>query len=380
MSRLANRASEEAQVQARAARCLNIVEPTLVSEAGHCGLLLRSLHAAAPGLRCIVWAGRGGGALFKDLATIALRRHFSRRLRKLQAYLLYRRLLRGDEPLLVPTAARFDVEAIALAAPGRIAPNRVFLYFHRLAPTPAKERALRRAAVRQPNLVMIGTTEAIEARLRAAGFTATGVILPLPPRDATSAAAAAPRQSFRRVVVAGAARADKGFQHAVEVVRLLGERRRDLPIAIQVSGDHYARHDAVTRAALQRLHVLRYDGLQLLAETLDNQSFRTLFDGAICLQPYTPAAYDDKISAITLDALNAAAPIVTVDGTWMAGIARRFGCGIVARDASPAALIDAIDAVREDYPAYAARAAAASRALAAAGTWQALLARLGSGG
>ena len=96
MSRLANRASEEAQVQARAARCLNIVEPTLVSEAGHCGLLLRSLHAAAPGLRCIVWAGRGGGALFKDLATIALRRHFSRRLRKLQAYLLYRRQLRGE--------------------------------------------------------------------------------------------------------------------------------------------------------------------------------------------------------------------------------------------------------------------------------------------
>jgi hypothetical protein len=354
---------------------LEIVEPTLNSEAGHCGLLLRSLHAAAPDLRCRVWSGQAAGGLFPDLASIEIKPHFARRWRKPQALLLYGRLLRAPTPLLVPTAGRFDLEAIAFAAPGRLGPGRVFLYFHRLELTPAKARALRRIAARQPELVTIGTTDIIEARLRETGFRATATMLPMPPRASVSGSAAPP--AFRRVVVAGAARADKGFEHAVDLVQLLAERDITLPIALQVSGDHHARHDPVTRAALARLALIRCPSATTLPETLDAASFADLMRGAICLQPYRRADYADKISAITLDALNAAAPIVTIDGTWMAELARRHGCGAIAPSAQPEALLAAIEIVRGDYAAYSARAAAAAATLAASQAWQPLLERLG---
>ena len=350
---------------------LQIIEPTLSTEAGHCGLLLRSLGASAPDLACEVWAGQGAGSLFSDLPQVRIRPHFSRRWRKLQALLLYRRLLRTRATILTPTAGRFDLEAIARVAPGTIAPNRVFLYFHRLAPTPAKVAALKRIAQRQPNLVVLATCAAIEARLRDAGFQAAGSMLPMPPPP--DGGPAAPQTAFRRVVVAGAARADKGFHYAVDLVREIAARDLALPIALQVSGDHFARHDPITRAALARLREIRTPALTTLPETLGAAAFGGLFDGAICLQPYERSEYADKISAITLDALNRAAPIVTIDGTWMATIARDHGCGAVAADPTPAALIAA---VRRDYAGSSARAAAAARTLAANETWQPLLSRL----
>jgi hypothetical protein len=353
---------------------LDIVEPTLASEAGHCGLLLRSLHEAAPGLHCTVWAGRGAGNLFSDLDRVEIRPHFSRRWRKLQAFLLYRRLLRTGATLLVPTAGRFDLEALARAAPAQLAPNRAFLYFHRLVLDTAKASALRRIAAAQPNLVVLGTCEAIEARLRAAGFPLSGAMLPMPPPPPGGRPAGP--LAFRRVVVAGAARADKGFHHAVDLVQYIAERNLPPPIALQVSGDHSARHDEPTRAALRRLTAIRCASLTTLPETLDGEAFADLMRGAICLQPYERTEYADKISAITLDALNWAAPIVTVEGTWMAAIVRRYGCGAVAADPQPEALLAAIDAVRADYPAFSLRAAAAARDLAARETWQPLRSRL----
>ncbi|HUN92913.1 MAG TPA: hypothetical protein VMU33_12710 [Burkholderiaceae bacterium] len=356
---------------------LDVVEPTLASEAGHCGLLLRSLHAAAPALAITVWAGKGSQRLFADLGSVELVGHFSRRWRKLQAYFLYRRLLRAGGPILVPTAGRFDLEAIARAAAGPVGPNRVFLYFHRLALSPTKARALRRIARRQPNLVTIGTTRAIEARLRDLGFEATGVMLPMPPRPPAAATGGAAAEPFRRVVVAGAARADKGFHHAVALVEAILRRQLQMPIALQVSGDHYARHDPVTRSALRRLAHVHSPLVATLPQTLDAPGFADLLRGGICLQPYEPDEYADKISAITLDALNAGSPIVTVDGTWMADIARRFGCGEVAASNDPDELLAALERVRRDYATYARRALAAAAELDAEERWQPLLSRLG---
>jgi len=360
---------------------LHIVEPTLVSEAGHCHMLLHSLRAAAPALRFELWAGRewssrAGAAVPWSDTTV--HRHFSRRWRRLQALWLYRRLLRGGEPFLVPTAGRFDLEAIRRVAPGPVPPNRVFLYFHKLSLSPSKEAALRRVAQSQPELVTLGTTEIIESRLQSLGFRNTGVMLPLPPRPGP----AARPQPFRRIVVAGAARADKGFAHVVDLIERLAAGAAGSPgwpIAVQLSGDHYARHDPVTRAALQRLAAVQYPPLQRLPQTLPSDDFLTLFDGALCLQPYEPSEYADKVSAVTLDALNAAAPIVTVEGTWMAAIARRHGCGVVAPTTSADDLLAAIRTALERYPELAEAAARAAARFASQENWAPLLRRLQAG-
>jgi len=79
----------------------------------------------------------------------------------------------------------------------------------------------------------------------------------------------------------------------------------------------------------------------MVADTLDAARYAALFPGAVCLQPYEPAEYADKMSAVTFDALAAGAPIVTLAGTTMAAIVERTGAGIVIPDARPETLLEA---------------------------------------
>ena len=83
---------------------LEIVEPTLVSEAGHCAALFASLRTAAPALPYRLWIDRQAQLPRIEQQDVPLQRFFHRRWRKLQAPWLYRRLLRAGDPILVPTA------------------------------------------------------------------------------------------------------------------------------------------------------------------------------------------------------------------------------------------------------------------------------------
>jgi len=274
----------------------------------------------------------------------------------------------------VPTATYFDLRALSLAAGGRIGPQRAFLYFHKLRVDPRRAAALAALARRQPELELFGTSEDIVARLRAAGFAHVRAVLPV-----LSGEQPAPAQDtgvFRTLLSAGAARADKGFTHIVDLVEALQRTGASLPIAVQTSGDHYGRHDERTAADLVRLRAIAYPELTLLDATLDGAQYAALFPGTVCLQPYERAEYADKMSAVTFDALRAGAPVITLSGTTMAGIVAQSGAGLVIEEATAPALLAAATAVVAQYPSLQQRALAAAAAYDPANSWAPLVARL----
>jgi hypothetical protein len=149
----------------------------------------------------------------------------------------------------------------------------------------------------------------------------------------------------------------------VELLALLAEKRLELPVALQTSGDHYDKYDPETRKALERIPVIGYPQLKLTPETLSPDAYFEMYSGAICLQAYDPVAFADRISGITLDGLSMGAPVITLAGTWMARVVERFDAGVVVAAPSPDLLLAASLRIRDDYPRYQSNARRAGLAL-----------------
>lgn len=348
---------------------IHVVEPTLEDYSGHCYSLVSSLCKALQGTRVDLWSATGSqgldfGAHVHNHAT------FHRRIRLLQAVLLYRRLLRGTAPIVVTTARRSDLMALDLVARGPLPPNRVFLYFHWFRETPAKLRAFRKLAQRQPNVVVFGTTNSTVELFQRCGF-ANVHLLPYPP-PASAGEASVP---FRQYLYAGAARQDKGFALIADLVELLAREGARTPVVVQVSADHYGKVDARTRADIARLEAAGYAPLRLVTEALTPQEYAALFYGSICLQPYDRHDFRDRVSGVTLDALAHGCPVVGTAGTWIAKLVASFGAGVELQTMTGAGLLGAARTVERDYAAFQAAAQAAGRAQNRK-SWQPLLDRL----
>ncbi|SPE24242.1 conserved hypothetical protein [Burkholderiales bacterium] len=356
----------------RNAPWIEVVEPTLVSEAGHCAALFAGLRAAAPDLAFRLWIDRRAQLAGWNAQSTALRPVFHRRWRKFEAWLLYRRLLPTGAPILVPTASYFDLRALDLAARSPVPARRVFLYFHKLRASVRRMRALEDLARRQPAFELFGTSEEIVQRLRAAGFPQVQRVLPV----LAGALAPVTEAAFRHLLSAGAARADKGFSKIVDLVELMASTGSSLPIAVQTSADHYGRYDERTVSDLARLRGVRYPGLSVLHDTLDAAQYSRLFAGAVCLQPYDPAEYADKMSAVTFDALRAGAPIITLAGTTMARIVEQTGAGIVIATGGAQDLLRAAGEAVAQYPRFHGKALAAGAQYQPQASWAPLVERL----
>ena len=349
---------------------LNVVEPTLEGYSGHCHALVASLARAAAGVPVDLWSGRGSAGMAFG-ADFAIHPLFRRRFRLPQMFHLLRRLLRESGQVVITTARRSDLLLLDLAARGRVPPDKVFLYFHWLRETPRKLSFLRKMADRQPEVVILGTTESVVDAFRRGGF-ANVVLLPYPMPAPARAIDAVP---FRRLLYAGAARQDKGFGIVVDLVELLAARKDAIPIAVQITADHYGKFDAVTRADIARLEAARYPSLTLIRETPTPEEYAANFPGSICLQPYDGDAFRDRVSGVTLDALAHGCPIVATAGTWSAAMIEPFGAGIALANPDARSLLDAVEVLVVEYGRY------RNGALAAAGardadSWNPLLGRL----
>jgi len=351
---------------------IHIVEPTLVSDAGHCSIVVQSLCAAGEGLRFCVWVGREAKLSWPRNPNIEIRPYFTRRLRRLQAAWLYWCLLRSGSPVVITTAGRTDLVLLNLVGAKPIPPGRVFLYVHQLRLNPRKEAALQRLALQQPNLTLMCTTHEIEKTVRHCGFGNTMVVLPLPAESTYCGAIGASTQ-FRHVLVAGAARSDKGFSIAVDLICYLVAQGATLPVSIQTSGDHYGRYDEATQSALTRLRGIDYSRLKMLPDTLTRPDYLELFRGAICLQPYDRTEYADKLSGITLDAFTMGAPVVTLSRTWMAKMVEQFEAGVAVEEPTCEALYRAIQVVRDAYGHYSTNASQAGLAFKKQNQWASLI-------
>ncbi|UCH47853.1 MAG: glycosyltransferase [Betaproteobacteria bacterium] len=327
-------------------RRVQVVEPTLENFAGHCYSLVASLCRATD-VAMDIWAARGAES-FDFRAECLVHPFFRRRVRLFQQLGLYRRLIREDDPIVITTARRSDLILLNLIAPGRLLQNRVFLYFHWFRESPKRFRFLQKIAAHQPNLVIFGTTASVVDLFQRAGFRYVDLL----PYPAPPAAERDGDVAFRRLLYAGAARRDKGFRQVVDLVALLADRGERIPIAVQVSPEHFGKYDMGTIEDIKRLRGIGYAHLELLNRTLAPEEYAALFSGSICLQPYDRADFRDRVSGVTLDALARGCPVITTAGTWMAAQIESPKAGIALESVTAESLLDAAKAILGSYAGF----------------------------
>jgi glycosyltransferase involved in cell wall biosynthesis len=132
---------------------------------------------------------------------------------------------------------------------------------------------------------------------------------------------------------------------------------------LQTSADHYGKYDQETKSDIARLKNIPYPHLEMCENTLTQEAYNEFFVGAICIQPYLPIDFADRISGITLDALSAGSPIVTTAGTWMARQVIRFDAGIVVETTSPDVMLVAIESIIANYNYFSKNSITAGRTL-----------------
>jgi hypothetical protein len=343
---------------------LHIVEPTLNDKTGHCYSFVSSLLEASRGrdVEMEIWMGRRAAGLFEDCPAVRAHPVFFSHFRRIQLFFVCRSLLAQPGRVFLPTAGRTDMLLLNWAARKAIPESKLFLFFHWFRATPGKLEFLRKTAKRHPNLVILAPTDGILQVFRDCGFErCQRVPYPITKTGASEGEAAEP--SFQRVLFAGAARQDKGFRHVVNLVEHLASNQARVPVSIQVSEPHSGKHDPETQQDLLRLNGIDYAPMERQKETLDEAEYQRLFRGSICLQLYDRQDFADRVSAVTLDALSAGAPIVCTSGTWIARVVERFGAGVAVQEESPQVVLSAIQQVSGDYPDYYQRAKHAGEVL-----------------
>ena len=347
--------------QRGSADMLDIVEPTLMSEAGHCYSFVNSLITASAGDKQIrLWINRKA-AITINSANVEMRRYFYRRLRRLQSYFLYKKLLKGKGRLFVSTAIRTDMLLLDRAASGTIPAGKVYLYSHWFNPSTSKLRSLKKLATRQPNLVILGPTKSVVNVFKEAGFSDARVVpYPITPRKEHTQNNPT---AFRYLLYAGAARPDKGFKQIVDLVEYLHQQKSQIPVTIQTSAEHFGKCDAATLVDIARLQTIPYAYLKLRTEVLNATEYEQMFSGAVVVQLYKSTDFTDRISGITLDAFSAGCPVITTTETWIARMVERFDAGLVVSDTSAEDVYNKAKAIISNFERYNANAINAGEVL-----------------
>jgi glycosyltransferase involved in cell wall biosynthesis len=292
---------------------------------------------------------------------VDLRKYFYRRLRRLQSYFLYRNLLKSGQKIFISTAGRTDLLLLNWAARGQIPFGQVFLYFHWFNPSPQKLRSLKKMAMLQPNLTILGPTPSVVNLFKEAGFIDARVVpYPITPRIRDELSG---HQDFRYLLYAGAARQDKGFKHLVDLIKYFSIAKLGIPVTIQTSSERLGKCDAETLADIERLKSISYPYLTMLTEVLSVEEYESLYSGAIVMQLYDKNDFTDRISGVTLDALSAGCPVISTSGTWIARMVERFEAGIVLESLSPEAVMKSVEVIMADYAKYNANANRAGQTL-----------------
>ena len=340
---------------------LDIVEPTLMSEAGHCYSFVNSLITASVGDRPIrLWVNRKAAISF-NFGHVEVRRYFYRRLRRLQSFFLYKKLLKRKGRLFVSTAIRTDMLMLDWAASGTIPPRKVYLYSHWFRPSISKLCSLKNLAIHQPNLVILGPTSSVVNVFKEAGFSDTRVVpYPITPKQANAHNSPVP---FRYLLYAGAARPDKGFKEIVDLVEYLHQQKSQIPVTIQTSAEHFDKYDAVTLADIARLKSTPYAYVTLKTEVLSASEYEEIFSGAIAIQLYKSTDFTDRVSGVTLDAFSAGCPVITTADTWIARMVERFDAGMVVDNIHPEVVLNRVTAIIFEYSRYAVNANNAGKIL-----------------
>ena len=340
---------------------LLVIEPNLRTPSGHYAEFVRALGARAGMETVDVYAHPDADGMLASMAGVRACIAEPRADRALAEWRTIFRSIREETPFLVLTADGRHAAAVSAAAAltGRV-PDRACLYFHWI-PTGAQDAVLHRAAsLAREHALAIAPTEPIAQALREKGWRRVACV----PYPALGPEHPPEPQPFSHLLMAGAARLNKGLDLIAALAVRWAREGRTTPMMVQVSKKHALKHGRREVALVDTLLGSGYRGLVSDDRAPDRDGYVARFRGALVLAPYERERFSAAVSGVVLDALLHGAPVIATRGTWPGAQVERFGAGITIEERTPEALGAAIDTVLAQWDAYAARACEAARVLA----------------
>lgn len=343
---------------------LAIVEPKLRGPSGHYAEFVRALAARADGLfpAIEVAADRRTASYLPSLSGVVPVRGMQAARGRAAECRAIATALRHGRRTLVMTAKPSHLllgEWATIAATERV--ERLALLYHWTLDGGLQRLPFLLGSRVRRGALFLATTRGVRDSLARLGCRRVVEIA----YPATRADHAPMRAPFRHLLMAGAARINKGLELIAGLAESFAAEGRSTPLLVQVSPKHVDRHGSREDAVVARLLAAGYAGLVADPTAPDRDVYAGRFTGAIALAPYDPSKFAQSVSGVVLDALLHGAPCVVSHGTWAGEQVARFDAGIVLRERTTAVLADAVDRILTDWDRYAARAAEASDVLAA---------------
>ena len=340
---------------------LLIIEPNLRTTSGHYAEFVRAVGARIKDGLIDVYAHPDADDILREMRGVHVCRDEPRTGQPLAEWRTIDRAVRNGVPFLILTSDGRHSAAVAITASLQSKkPEKAHLFFHR-APSTLRDRLfLPFAAAAKKHALAITSTEIVAAALRTDGWLRV-VSVPYP---ALGAAVPPKPAAFSHLLMAGSARLNKGLDIIAELAVRWATEGRTVPLFVQVSKKHAAKHGRREAVVVETLLSSGYSGLITDENPPDRSEYLKRFEGALVLAPYTQEQFASQVSGIVLDALLHGAPVIATRGTWAGDQVERFGAGMTIAERTPAALIAAIDKVMVDWPTYAANTCAAAQILA----------------
>ncbi len=339
---------------------LRIIEPNMSGHSGHYAELVRAIAAGSQGVfaKLEVCADERAGNLVQGDPLIRLRAPAGGE----TEYRWLGHALESGEPFLVLTAKAAHAAMLSWLArgqPERLRNARLFFHWQERG---AVNRALMAAAFSvRANTVAIAPTEATASYLRRCGWARVRhvpypMIAPELPAEATP---------FRHLLMAGAARANKGLALVAGLAERMAARGEATTLLVQTTAKRTSgRRGVKEEALLQRLQMSGAPGLHTSDRALDSAGYGERFNGAMVLAPYDPKHFADNVSGVVLDALLRGAPVVASANSWPGRMVERFRAGAVFSPHTAEALDAAVHSVLDDWTNACERSRVAARVLA----------------
>jgi glycosyltransferase involved in cell wall biosynthesis len=342
-------------------RPLFVIEPNLRSPSGHYAEFVRALGSRAADAGIEVFAHPAADDMLSAMPGVRVCTRAPRVGQPLAEWRTIARAVREDVTFLVLTSDGRHAAAVSLAAKsaGR-PPEHARFFVHRPLTEVRDALFLSLAGAARMHSLAVAPTETIADSLRTSGWRRVACV-PYPALGADQPPEPVP---FTHLLMAGAARRNKGLDLVAALAVRWAAEGRSIPLFVHVSKKHATRHGHREATMVRELLSSGYRGLRADETAPDRAGYLARFRGALVLAPYAREQFASQVSGIVLDALLHGTPVITTRGTWPGAQCERFGAGVTIAERTPAALASAIDRVLSEWPAYAARACAAARVLA----------------
>lgn len=327
-------------------KTIQIIEPTLKDQSGHCYSFVLSLVNAKPLLRYELWVARTAILGANEFRNCLVHNYFSRRLRKIQKYFLLRKLMQRKENIFFSTAETLDLVYYKYLG----AKTPVYFYFHWFRDSKSKRSRLKKISSTVPMANILVPTNSVADLFKECGFQNVRVIAY--PYQINTDSRKMSEAKFTHLLYAGAARADKGFLRVVEFVKFLKSKGETLPVTIQITRDHGKEHTKDILRGINDLKECGYNNLILIDKIPSADKFGELFQGSICLQLYDSDDFKDRVSGITLDSLSHGAPVITTQDTWLSRSVVPHGAGLSVSTENYSTILENIKKIAIDYSNY----------------------------